>query len=141
MKNVLVPENVGNYIEYCKDNSCTLYGAFDPVSEFGESMTESFKGDINECLRWIRQNSDKFGDAWVNGYEYYPEKFRVYLRSNDAGSKLLLHKRLLEYGGIGYEWSCFNIDDKNHFTKSELIGLGLEWLFSCPDVELIRIYN
>lgn len=140
MNNVSIPEIIGNYIEYCKDKKITLYGAFDPVSKFGESMTKSFNGDINECLRWIRQNSDKFGNAWVNGYECYPEKFRIYLRSNDAGSRLLLHKRTLEHG-IGYEWSCFNIDAKNYFTKNELISLGLEWVFSCPDVELIRMYT
>lgn len=140
MKNVLVPENIGNYIEYCKGNNFTLYGAFDPVSKFGESMKESFDGDINECLRWIKQNSDKFGDAWVNGYECNPDKFRIYLRSNDAGSKLLLHKRTLE-NGIGYEWSCFNMDSKNYFTKNELMSLGLQWLFDCPDAEIIRIYS
>lgn len=39
MKNVLVLENIGNYIEYCKDNNFTLYNAFDQVSKFGESIT------------------------------------------------------------------------------------------------------
>lgn len=151
MKIVHIPENVGKWIEFCKNNNLEFLESMDTFCScyFGKSLitkdyqinVSGFSGSVTEILKWIRTNQESYANAWVNGYECYPEVFQVYLRSNDAGSKLLLHKILLEDGRIGYEWSCFNTDDKNHFTKSELIGLGLEWLFSCPDVELIRIYN
>ena len=141
MKTVTIPEKIGKWIEFCNENSIRFLGSIDPIGKYGEPLVNNFSGDINEVLKWIILNQELYLEAWVNGYDCLTEVYQVYLRSNDAGSKLLLHKRLLEDGRIGYEWSCFNIDDKNYFTINELIGLGLEWLFDCPDAELIYSSN
>lgn len=64
-----IPREIGEWIEYCKSCSITLYGALDPVDKFGMSIAENFKGDAFKCAKWARTNSNDFAYAWVNGYE------------------------------------------------------------------------
>lgn len=64
-----IPREIGEWIEYCKSNGFTLYGALDPVDKFGMSIAETFKGDALKCAKWARINSNDFAYAWVNGYE------------------------------------------------------------------------
>lgn len=64
-----IPREIGEWIEYCKACSITLYGALDPVDKFGMCIAEMFKGDAFECAKWARNNSNDFAYAWVNGYE------------------------------------------------------------------------
>lgn len=64
-----IPREIGEWIEYCKSCSITLYGALDPVDKFGMSIAETFNGDALKCAKWARSNSNDFAYAWVNGYE------------------------------------------------------------------------
>lgn len=64
-----IPREIGEWIEYCKSCSITLYGALDPVDKFGVSIAETFKGDALKCAKWARTNSNDFAYAWVKGYE------------------------------------------------------------------------
>lgn len=64
-----IPREIGEWIEYCKSCSITLYGALDPVDKFGVSIAETFKGDALKCAKWARTNSNDFTYAWVKGYE------------------------------------------------------------------------
>lgn len=64
-----IPREIGEWIEYCKSCSITLYGALDPVDKFGTSIAETFNGDAEKCATWARKNSNDFAYAWVNGYE------------------------------------------------------------------------
>lgn len=66
---IRIPREIGEWIEYCKSCSITLYGALDPVDKFGMSIAETFKGDALKCAKWARTNSNDFAYAWVNGYE------------------------------------------------------------------------
>lgn len=66
---IRIPREIGEWIEYCKSCSITLYGALDPVNKFGMSIAETFKGDALKCAKWARTNSNDFAYAWVNGYE------------------------------------------------------------------------
>lgn len=66
---IRIPREIGEWIEYCKSYSITLYGALDPVDKFGMSIAETFKGDALKCAKWARTNSNDFAYAWVNGYE------------------------------------------------------------------------
>ena len=52
-----IPREIGEWIEYCKSCSITLYGALDPVDKFGMSIAETFKGDALKCAKWARINS------------------------------------------------------------------------------------
>ena len=55
-----IPREIGEWIEYCKSCSITLYGALDPVDKFGMSIAETFKGDAHKCAKWARTNSNDF---------------------------------------------------------------------------------
>ena len=63
-----ISREIGEWFEYCKSCSITLYGALDPVDKFGTSIAETFKGDAEKCAKWARKNSNDFAYAWVNGY-------------------------------------------------------------------------
>ena len=66
---IKIPREIGEWIEYCKSCSITLYGALDPVDKFGMSIAETFNGDALKCAQWARTNSNDFAYAWVNSYE------------------------------------------------------------------------
>lgn len=64
-----IPREIGEWIEYCKSNSFTIYKALYPVDRFGELIGETFEGDVSKCALWARMNSNEFAYAWVKGYE------------------------------------------------------------------------
>lgn len=70
-----VPYYIDEWIRYCKKNDFTLLGALNPIGDFGEPLANSFKGDVQRCVKWSLSNSNKFADAWVNGYSVKKEKF------------------------------------------------------------------
>ncbi|HFU3721138.1 TPA: DUF1642 domain-containing protein [Streptococcus suis] len=72
----VVPKFVAEWIEYCKSNKLTLLGAFDPVSEHGIGLANTFTGEVRKCVDWAQRNQDTFARAWLNGYEV--EKERLY---------------------------------------------------------------
>lgn len=74
---IRIPREIGEWIEYCKSCSITLYGALDPVDKFGMSIAETFKGDALKCAKWARTNSNDFAYAWVNGYEVNEKYYYV----------------------------------------------------------------
>ena len=45
---VVVPQFVADWIEYCKSNKLTLFGAFDPVSEHGIGLANTFTGELGK---------------------------------------------------------------------------------------------
>ena len=65
---LLIPREIAEWIEYCKKNDFTLLGALDPIGDFGEPLANSFKGDVTECSKWAKRNSNDFAYAWVKGY-------------------------------------------------------------------------
>ena len=64
-----IPREIGEWVEYCKSRSITLYKALHPVDRFGELIGGAFEGDVYKCAKWARTNSNDFAYAWVNGYE------------------------------------------------------------------------
>ena len=70
----VVPKFVAEWIEYCKSNKLTLLGAFDPVSEHGIVLADTFTGVKFKCIDWAKCNQETFSRAWLDGYEIEPEK-------------------------------------------------------------------
>lgn len=138
MSKVKIPENVANWINFCKAYGLRFFGSVEPIGDFGEPLADAFSGDLNEVLKWIRPNQEVYLEAWVNGYETVIPRYKVYLDENDSGSVLLLHRRTFPTK-IGYEWSCMNTDSNHTFTKVELEELGLGWVLDCPDVKLVKM--
>lgn len=124
----VVPQCVAEWIEYFKNCKGTLYGSTNPFSYYGRAIIEDFEGDYEEALRWIRDNSDTYARAWLDGYEVEKEKkctvrikaTKQYLCNDETGP---------------YFSSSFRSD----FTRTNLEELGFGWVFSCEGVEVQEV--
>ncbi len=70
----VIPQFVAELIRYCKSNKLTLLGAFDPVSEHGIGLANTFTGEVWKAVDWAKRNQDIFACAWLFGYEVEKEK-------------------------------------------------------------------
>ena len=106
-----IPEYMGDWIEYCKENRITLLGALSPIGNFGEPLAETFDGDVAKCSKWARNNSNVFACAWVNGYEVSREKYYYVAIPIENG----WYRRLVVYnsGKVG-------LDDHNYVSLDKL---------------------
>ena len=66
---IKIPREIGDWIEYCKHNAFTIYGALEPNDYYSKKFADTFDGDTEKCIKWARMNSNDFAYAWVNGYE------------------------------------------------------------------------
>ena len=71
---VVVPKFVAEWIEYCKSNKFTLLGAFDPVSEHGIGLANTFTWEVWKGVDWAKRNQDTFARAWLDGYTVEQDK-------------------------------------------------------------------
>lgn len=99
-----IPREIGEWIEYCKSCSITLYGALDPVDKFSVSIAETFKGDADKCAKWARNNSNDFAYAWVNGYEVEEKYYYIAVPCGDGDyRRVFVNSRdMLVVGGYIY---------------------------------------
>ena len=73
-KKVTIPKFVAEWLEYCKSNNLTLLGAFDPVSEHGIGLANTFTGEVRKGKDWAQRNQETFARAWLDGYKVEQEK-------------------------------------------------------------------
>lgn len=129
---VTIPPVVSDWIEHFKKCSGTLYGSTAPYSYYGRAITDDFEGDVTETLRWIRNNSETYARAWIDGYEVEEEK--RYLVSLKNGQPLVK----TQSGSIIY--FSQNITAGNYkVTKKELEKAGFGWVFDCQGVEVEEV--
>lgn len=74
----VVPQFVAEWIEYCKYNSLTLLGAFEPVSEHGIGLANTFTGEVRKGIDWAKRNQDIFARAWIAYPNITVEKEKLY---------------------------------------------------------------
>ncbi|HFI0021307.1 TPA: DUF1642 domain-containing protein [Streptococcus suis] len=86
---VVVPKFVAEWIEYCKSNKLTLLGAFDPVSEHGIGLANTFTGEVRKGIDWAKRNQDTFARAWLDGYIVEKEKLYTVEIPNNGGTLVL----------------------------------------------------
>lgn len=129
----VVPKFVADWIEYCKSNKLTLLGAFDPVSEHGTGLANTFTGEVRKGIDWAKRNQDIFARAWLDGYEVEKEQmYTVELKANDQ----VLSKH---YGTIGFVHSSIALSQSYiQFSKSELEQAGFGWVFDCDGVKVVE---
>lgn len=126
-----VPKFVAEWIEYCKSNKLTLLGAFDPVSEHGIGLANTFTGEVRKGIDWAKRNQDTFARAWLDGYEIEHEKLYTveipdpnglykirYLFRNSVGN--------IRIGENNYR-DIFSTTE-THLTEAE-IKKDFEWAF------------
>ena len=138
MEKQLIPKNVASYIDYCKENKFTLFGALSPIGKFGEPLAEYFKGDVLKCSSWARHNSDEFAKAWVNGYRILEPRYQVKVKAVTGSTKYLM------YGEISDTWyfgQCESINMRSLHTKKELEDADFGWVFHCKGIETYEVYK
>ena len=118
-KKVTVPQYVADWIEEAKKEGYSIFGA----------INKAPKGEVEG---WIElQNVEIFAEAWVNGYEVEKEKWYTV--------KMRATKQPLFYNNM-YEKIFFSLGElATRFTRKELEGAGLGWVFDCPGVEVEEV--
>lgn len=106
---VVIPQFVAEWINYCKENHLTITGAFDPVSEHGIGIAETFKGNVYKCTRWALDNQNLFARAWLDGYDVEREKQYVVTDGN--------HLYLKEYKDVGIIAISNKISESTRYIK------------------------
>ena len=117
---VVVPKFVAEWIEYCKSNKLTSLGAFDPVSEHGIGLADTFTGEVRKGIDWAKRNQETFARAWLDGYEVEKEKlYTVKFANEDFGKKYIgIFKK---FNKLGISSLPLNDDEvKSWFTEDEL---------------------
>lgn len=116
---VTVPQFVADWIEEAKKEGYSIFGA----------INKAPKGEVEG---WIElQNVEIFAEAWVNGYEVEKEKWYTV--------KMRATKQPLFYNNM-YEKIFFSLGElATRFTRKELEGAGLGWVFDCPGVEVEEV--
>lgn len=134
----VVPQFVADWIEYFKNCKGTLYGSTNPFSYYGRAILEDFEGDYEEVLRWIRDNSDTYARAWLDGYTVEKERrYRVKMKGVNDSYCVLTH---YEDGNIWIMGTITNnyISCKLH-TRKQLEAAGFGWVFDCPGIEIEEV--
>ncbi|HFR3796742.1 TPA: DUF1642 domain-containing protein [Streptococcus suis] len=91
---VVVPKFVAEWIEYCKSNELTLLGAFDPVSEHGIGLANTFTGEVWKGVDWAKRNQETFARAWLFGYEIEQEQlYTVEIPNPNRSAYTVLQKQ------------------------------------------------
>ena len=135
---VTIPPVVSDWIEHFKKCSGTLYGSTAPYSYYGRAITDDFEGDVTETLRWIRNNSETYARAWIDGYEIEKEKrYLVKMKGIDTNFNFLNRHKNENY------WIFSNKDEntlyQTHHTRKELEEAGFGWVFDCPGIEVQEV--
>lgn len=128
---VTIPQSVVDWIEHFKKCSGTLYGSTAPYSYYGRAITDDFEGDVTEVLRWIRDNSEVYARAWLDGYEVEKEpKYTVRVKGVNEECEYLF------FGELSNTWKFRSLGSfgelKKHHTRKELEEAGFGWVFDCP---------
>ena len=134
---VKIPQFVADWIEYFKKYSGSLYGSIEPYSYYGHAITDDFMVDVKKILGWIRNNTETYARAWLDGYEVEKEKrYRISMlkaRNYKNHAQILCEKD----GKIFWcgEWYPF----RTKFTRKELEDLGFGWVFDCEGIEIEEV--
>lgn len=135
---VVAPKVVAEWIEYCKTNELTLLGAFDPVSEHGIGLANTFTGEVWKGVDWAKRNQDIFAHAWLFGYEVEQEKLyevTVPGTSNYKNQRQHLVKQGKHWFFCGNDVNRF----KYRFTKGQIEAAGFGWVFDCNGVKVVEV--
>ena len=120
---ITIPQVVADWIEWTKKDGLDLQDAMNLIS-----------GEENEkLLRWFynESNQETFARAWLDGFEIEKEKrYTVKMRAT---------KQPLFYNNM-YEKTFFSLGDlATRFTRKQLEGLGLGWVFDCPGIDIEEV--
>ena len=135
---VKVKQCVADWIEYFKKRSGTLYGSTVPYSYYGRAIIDDFECDVTEVLGWIRNNSEAYARAWLDGYEVEKEKrYLVKVKGMNRINGCLAYNKELDTWYFGISGNSKN-HSTNH-TRKELEEADFGWVFDCPGIEIEEV--
>lgn len=120
---VPVPQFVADYIKYAIENDWDFQDLFKCIED----------EEDEELLRWVyhERNQETLAAAWINGYTV--EKEKQYIVKMSATKQPLFYNNM-------YEKTFFSLGDlATRFTRKQLEGLGLGWVFDCPGIEIEEV--
>lgn len=135
---VTIPQFVADWIEYFKNCKGTLYGSTNPFSYYGRAILEDFEGDYEEVLRWIRDNSDTYARAWLDGYTVEKEKlYTVKIRGfAECGDYF---NYFVEAGYWAFSGPSNHPNVRTYHTRKELEEADFGWVFDCEGIEIEEV--
>ena len=89
-------------------------------------------------MEWIRNNSEAYARAWLDGYEVEKEKrYIIKLKGVPSGAKFLKYAKVTQewYFGMKGHYS----DKEIRHTRKELEEANFGWVFSCEGVEVEEV--
>ena len=131
----VVPKYVADWIKFCKDNGFKLLEAMSPYASAMEEFIDDFEGNILQVLKQIRNNTDEFAKAWLNGYGVDKlTKYSVQIKGVKYTYAYLKYNSKHNYwyfsdATVGTTFSIYH-------TKEDLEKSGFGWVFSCDGVEV-----
>ena len=126
---VKIPQDVADWIEYCKKIDYTLYRSMNLLRNYADNGVEKFSGKIPEIFEWVRENSETYARAWIEGYEVEEEKhYLVKLKATNQ----YLHVD-------NFSKPSFSSQFTSELTKTMLDNLGLSEVFSNPLFEVEEV--
>ena len=135
---VTIPQFVADWIEYFKNCKGTLYGSTNPFSYYGRAIIEDFEGDYEEVLRWIRDNSDTYGRAWLDGYTVEKEKrYLVKIKGITTSPNYLKYNTKSDNWFLSSRGESFPYRAKH--TRKELEEAGFSEVFNSPLFEVEEV--
>ena len=133
---VEVPQFMADWIEYFKKYSGSLYGSTAPYSYYGHAITDDFVGDVKKTLGWIRNNSETYARAWLDGYEVEKEKrYRVKIKGEIKENLLVYDLGIERY----FFARTYDSSKRGEHTRKELEEAGFGWVLDCPGIELEEV--
>lgn len=103
MEKAVIPQNVADYIEYCKAWNLSILNAIRKNIDIAY-----------DCAEWVRNNSDEFAKAWVNGYTIQEKYYYVAIPSGFDKYKMLIN----DYGLLVSSGNYASIDEVKYSTKN-----------------------
>lgn len=104
-----------------------------PYASAMEEYLDDFEGDIQEVLKWIRDNTDEFAKAWLNGYKVEkPIKYSVRIKGVKYTYSYLKYNSSNNYWYFSDE--SVGISFSIYHTREALEQSGFGWVFSCDGV-------
>jgi len=108
---VTVPQFVADYIKYAIENDWDFQDLFKRIED--------------------EEDEETLAAAWINGYTV--EKEKQYIVKMSATKQLLFYNNM-------YEKIFFSLGDlATRFTRKQLEGLGLGWVFDCEGIEIEEV--
>jgi len=131
----VVPKYMADWLKFCKDNGFKLLEGMSPYASAMEEYLDDFEGDIQEVLKWIRDNTDEFAKAWLNGYKVEkPIKYSVRIKGVKYTYSYLKYNSSNNYWYFSDE--SVEISFSIYHTREALEQSGFGWVFSCDGVEV-----